>query len=394
MATARAVVTVYGTDGKKSGTAVLPPVLKAPLRPDLVRYIHTQVSKNRRQPYARKFEAGYQHSAISWGTGRAVARIPRVQGGGTHGAACGAFGNMCRGGGMFSPIKIWRKWHCKVPRRMKRHAAASALAASALPALVMAKGHRISRVNELPLVVKDDWCSMKTTKEVIALCKTLHLDEDLKHVKDSKHIRPGKGKSRNRKYKINRGPLFIGDSEDGFFRASVNVPGLECVSVDYMSITQLAPGGTLGRMVVWSESAFKKLGKLFGSYHQPASLKKGYHLPRPVMTNADLARIINSDEIQSVLNPAKERAVITRRNGNPLKNKALMAKLNPGSLQKRKLRHLQAIEGTEQRKALLEEKKKRDDAKKAHNREHKNKFYKDMLSYYKKEEPAEQADEE
>ena len=32
------------------------------------------------------------------GTGRAVARIPRVRGGGTHRSGQAAFGNMCRGG--------------------------------------------------------------------------------------------------------------------------------------------------------------------------------------------------------------------------------------------------------------------------------------------------------
>ena len=51
-----------------------------------------------------------QTSAESWGTGRAVSRIPRVQGGGTQRAGQGAFGNMCRGGRMFSPTKIWRRW--------------------------------------------------------------------------------------------------------------------------------------------------------------------------------------------------------------------------------------------------------------------------------------------
>ena len=55
--------------------------------------------------------AGEQTSAISWGTGRAVARIPRVGGGGTHRSGQGAFGNMCRGGRMFAPTKIWRRWH-------------------------------------------------------------------------------------------------------------------------------------------------------------------------------------------------------------------------------------------------------------------------------------------
>lgn len=42
------------------------------------------MAKNKRQPYAVATNAGHQTSAESWGTGRAVARIPRVGGGGTH----------------------------------------------------------------------------------------------------------------------------------------------------------------------------------------------------------------------------------------------------------------------------------------------------------------------
>lgn len=47
-------------------------------------------------------------------TGRAVARIPRVSGGGTHRAGQAAFGNQCRSGRMFAPTKVWRKWHQKI----------------------------------------------------------------------------------------------------------------------------------------------------------------------------------------------------------------------------------------------------------------------------------------
>ena len=42
------------------------------------------IAKNKRQAYAVSEKAGHQTSAESWGTGRAVARIPRVGGGGTH----------------------------------------------------------------------------------------------------------------------------------------------------------------------------------------------------------------------------------------------------------------------------------------------------------------------
>ena len=46
--------------------------------------ITESIAKNKRQAYAVSEKAGHQTSAESWGTGRAVARIPRVGGGGTH----------------------------------------------------------------------------------------------------------------------------------------------------------------------------------------------------------------------------------------------------------------------------------------------------------------------
>merc|ERR1711998_29680 len=115
---------------------------------------HTCVSKNKRQAYAVYAKAGYETAAESWGTGRAVARIPRVPGGGTHRSGQGAFGNMCRGGGMFCPTKTWRKWHRKINVNQRRYAVCSALAASALPSLVMARGHKIDNVAECPVVVE------------------------------------------------------------------------------------------------------------------------------------------------------------------------------------------------------------------------------------------------
>ena len=42
------------------------------------------MAKNKRQAYSVASNAGEQTSAQSWGTGRAVARIPRVGGSGTH----------------------------------------------------------------------------------------------------------------------------------------------------------------------------------------------------------------------------------------------------------------------------------------------------------------------
>lgn len=48
---------------------------------------------------------------------------------------------MCRGGRMFAPTKTWRRWHRRINTPQKRYAICSALAASAIPALVMSKGN-------------------------------------------------------------------------------------------------------------------------------------------------------------------------------------------------------------------------------------------------------------
>ena len=91
----RPLISVYSEKGESSGKNVtLPAVFKAPIRPDIVNFVHTNLHKNNRQPYAVSELAGHQTSAESWGTGRAVARIPRVRGGGTHRSGQGAFGNV------------------------------------------------------------------------------------------------------------------------------------------------------------------------------------------------------------------------------------------------------------------------------------------------------------
>ena len=48
---------------------------------------------------------------------------------------------MCRGGHMFAPTKVYRRWHRRVNVQQKRYAMCSAIAATGVPALVMAKGN-------------------------------------------------------------------------------------------------------------------------------------------------------------------------------------------------------------------------------------------------------------
>jgi len=114
-----------------------------------------------------------KHSAESWGTGRAVARIPRIAGSGTHRSGQAAFGNMCRKGRMFAPLKTWRRWARRVNNKHKRHAVVSAIAASGVTPLVLARGHKIQNTPQCPLVVDNNVENIEKTKDAVAFLKRI-----------------------------------------------------------------------------------------------------------------------------------------------------------------------------------------------------------------------------
>jgi len=330
LSAARPLITVYSEKSEATEKPVcLPAVFKAPIRPDIVSFIHHEVAKNHRQPYCVNRDAGHQTSAESWGTGRAVARIPRVRGGGTHRSGQGAFGNMCRGGHMFAPTKVYRRWHRRVNVAQKRYALCSAIAASGVPALVMAKGHRIEEIPEVPLVVSDKVQSYTKTKEAYILLKRTKAYNDIDQVCKSKRMRAGKGKMRNRRRIMKRGPLIVYDQDQGLTRAFRNLPGVDTISVDNLNILKLAPGGHVGRFCIWTESAFKKLDNLYGTWRKSSTEKKTWNLPQPKMAVTDLSKLLKSEEIRKVLrapNKKVNRAVLKM---NPLKNVKAMLQLNP-----------------------------------------------------------------
>ena len=75
------------------------------------------------------------------------------------------------------------------------------------------------------------------------------------------YIRPGRGKTRGRKYKTKKGILIVIKDDFGIVKASRNIPGTDIVKVENLSIENLAPGGNLGRLILWTQSAFKELNK-------------------------------------------------------------------------------------------------------------------------------------
>ena len=325
----RPVVSVYSNAKAVVGQVPMPAVFTAPIRDDTVQFVHSNMSKNRRQAQGVFWQAGHQHSAESWGTGRAVARIPRIGGSGTSRSGQGAFGNMCRKGRLFAPLKTWRKWHRKVNMNQKRHAVASALAAAAVAPLVLARGHNVNAVPELPLVV--DSLNVDSTKALLASLHAVGATGDLARVRASKSSRAGSNKMRYSRFKLAKGPLIVyGDENPLVKRAARNLPGVDTCSVHRLNLLQLAPGGHLGRFVIFTKDAFTHLNQVFGTYREKGVEKGGYQLNRSMMACADLARIINSDQVQGKLRAIRRNPIAKKTtNKNPLKNRTLMQRLNP-----------------------------------------------------------------
>merc|ERR1719277_1755016 len=203
---------------------------------------------------------------------------------------------------------------------------------------------------------------------------------------------------RNRRYTMRKGPLVIYNEDNGIVRAMRNIPGVETACVDSLNLLKLAPGGNFGRFVIWTQGAFKKLGDIYGTLKSGAPLKKNYHLPRAQMENADLDRIINSTEVQSVLRPKLEAPKTFETKKNALKNKQEMEKLNPGSAEQRVLRRKSQEKGSAEQKAVAETKKARVQASKEHNKKHKKgdeTFYKTLMKAFEaKAKAAEEKDED
>jgi len=303
---------------------VLPPVFKSPVRYDIVNQVHDLIMKNTRQPYARKHKAGTMCSAQSWGVGRAKARVPRIKASGTQRSSQAAYANFTRGGAMFHPLTTNRRWGRLINIKERRIAMHSAIAASSKTPLVMARGHQIQDVPNIPLVMDDAIESIEKTKQAVAYLKAAKCYDDVLKCVASKRQRGGRGKMRNRRYKMKRGPLVIFKKDNGIRRAMRNIPGVSVMQVDSPNLLKLAPGGHVGRLVIWSKSAIESLD---------LSLGGAENLSHPIVSNTCMRRVLKSEPIRAafmkVPSSVAKSSYESAKKVNPMRSKNTMKRLNP-----------------------------------------------------------------
>lgn len=143
----------------------LPEIFTEEYRPDLIKRAVLSAQAARIQPWGTDPMAGKRTTAQSYGAGRGVAMVPRVKGSRHPAGSKAAFVPQAAGGRRAHPPRVARTITEKINKKERKLAIRSAVAATASQDLVEARGHQIGNVPQVPLVVDDEICSIKKTRE-------------------------------------------------------------------------------------------------------------------------------------------------------------------------------------------------------------------------------------
>lgn len=244
---------IFNLDGKEVGTIELPDVFMTPFRPDVIKRAVITIQSHRLQPKGRDPYAGKRTTAESWGVGYGLARVPRLD------TSRAKFAPGTVSGRLAHPPAVEKRIYKRIPKKERRLALFSAIAATARKEVVEARGHIIDSVPSLPLIVTDDLESIKRARDLKRALMNLGVWPDVERVMDSIKVRSGKGKMRGRRLKKAVGPLIVISKDDGIFRAARNFPGVDIVKVKDLNPEILAPGTHPGRLTIWTISTIEDL---------------------------------------------------------------------------------------------------------------------------------------
>lgn len=253
---------VFSLNGKKKKEIKLPDIFEAEVREDIIKRAVLASISHRIQPKGSDKLAGKRTSAEYLGTGRALSRVPRIKGSPLYGRAAFAPGTVK--GRKAHPPKPEKVIAKKINKKERIKAIISAIAATARRELVEKRGHKISKVKQIPLIVEDKLEEVNKAKDAAKVFEALGLTEDIERAKNISY-RAGKGKMRGRRYKKKKSFLIVIAEDKGIKKAAANFPGVDIASVDELGAELLAPGTHAGRLTVYTESAVKLLADKYGS---------------------------------------------------------------------------------------------------------------------------------
>jgi len=258
------MVPVYGLDGSEKSKIPLPKIFTTPYRPDVIHRVYVAMWTHKLQPKGRDPLAGERTSAQSWQTGHGVARVPRVKGErySRAGMAAGVAGVVK--GRVAHPPKAEKRIHKRVNRKERLLALASAIAATSLRHVVEGRGHKVQNVPSLPFIVSSEFENVSKVKDVVNAFKFWGIEEELERIRRGIKRRSGKAERRGRTKYVPVGPLIVTSTLNSKLKkVAKNVPGVDVVDVNSLSVLDLVPGGHPVRFVIWTEEAIKFLDEKF-----------------------------------------------------------------------------------------------------------------------------------
>ena len=266
----------YEVSVKDGKNITLPDVFNTEIRNDLVKSAVHASRANRRQPYGHREhdgkkapQPGMKHSVEWWGKGRGVSRIMRKTGQRTA-----AQNPHTRGGRRAHGPMVAKNWSQKLNSKQKIMARNSAISASRDKSIVSARGHKFSDEVRFPIIIGDYMESRNgtdekydlesiplqySTRKFVAMMEGLGLGDDLVRAKEGRKIRAGKATMRGRKYRTPKSILLVVSKKEGLHKAAKNVPGVDVIATKDLCAEDLAPGGDIGRLTVWTKSAIEEL---------------------------------------------------------------------------------------------------------------------------------------
>ena len=260
-------------DGSK---VELPESFSSDIREDMVKDAVHSSRANRRQPYGHRThdgkrapQAGMKHSVEWWGKGRGVSRIMRKTGQRTA-----AQNPHTRGGRRAHGPLVEKDWSMKFNSKQKRIARDSAIAATCNAEIVASRGHRFDESLRFPIII-DKYTEVKdgetdahdpesiplahATRKFVAMMQGLGLGDDLDRAKNGRSIRAGKGKMRGRRRRTPKSVLLVVSKTGALSKAARNIPGVDVVAARDLCAEDLAPGGDIGRLTVWTKKAIGEM---------------------------------------------------------------------------------------------------------------------------------------
>ena len=265
-------IQILDANAKKTGDLELPIQFVEAIRPDLIARSVLSIQSHARQAYGTDPMAGMRHSSklskrrrkyrgcYGFGISRVNRKIHTRRG--TRFFWVGTFSPQTRGGRRAHAPKAQKDFEQKINAKENRKAIRSAISAGVDAVTVASRGHSVP--TGFPFALDNSFEEVVKTSDLRKALITLGLEDELTRAAE-KNVRPGRGKTRGRKYKRAKGPLIVVSKDCPLIKSAANVAGVDIILCHAINAELLAPGADAGRLTLWTQAAVAKVAenKLF-----------------------------------------------------------------------------------------------------------------------------------